>query len=139
VALTKRYGSTGFAWLLICLFALVAAGCSKQRADLAMEKAKTNIDKARTWTATEFPESKSAFESAEASLKTARQSFDGRQFGPALTSAKDAVKQSQEALNAAKTRFADAQLQRAKKSVEVATINDGAKETPSCSSARRQS
>ncbi|MBX7246601.1 MAG: hypothetical protein K1X53_13980 [Candidatus Sumerlaeaceae bacterium] len=104
---------------------LVLGGCSKQRAEIKINTATENIKKATEWQAGTFNESKSAFEAASKALKEAQGLRDGQQYSQALTVAADAVKQSQEALNQAKTRFADDQKTKARKAVEVARINDG--------------
>lgn len=115
--------------LLCCVVLLfVITGCSKQRAGLAIKKATANIQQAQEWKAESFPDSQGAFKSAQDSLKGAQQSLDGKQYAQALTSAQEAVKQSQEALQKAKTRFADLQKEAARKSMEVARINEGQRE-----------
>ncbi len=116
--------------LLAVALAFAATGCSKQRAELAIKKARTNIQQAREWNADKFDESKGALEAAENSLKTAEQSLAGQAAAQALAAAQEAVKQSKTAIDNARTRYADQVLQEARKAVEVARINDGDKENP---------
>lgn len=97
---------------------------------MALKSATSNMEKAKTWNADKFDESKSAYEQAQQLLTKGREAFDSRQFSDALTQSKDAVRQSKEALNRAKTRFAAQQLDAAGKAMEIARINDGQKDHP---------
>lgn len=124
----RVHGRSVAVWFAICALALAGAGCSKQRAELSLKKANTNIKQAREWNAGNYPESKGPLEAAENAAKTAQGSLDGKQYAPALTQAQDAVKQSQDALANAKTRFADQKREEARKAVQVARINDGPSE-----------
>lgn len=117
-------------WCLVVLLVLGTSACSKQRAELSLKKAKANIQQAREWNADKFDESKGALEAAENALKAAEQAAAGQNFSQALASAQEAVKQSKQAIDNARTRYADQVLQEARKSVEVARINDGDKENP---------
>jgi len=116
--------------ILVVIAAVGLVGCSKQRAELSIKKAKANIQQAREWNADKFDESKGALEAAENALKNAEQSLAGQVYATALAAAQDAVKQSKQAIDAARTRYADQVLQEARKAVEVARINDGDKENP---------
>ena len=124
------------AWrrVAVCVLGVVLVlsmtGCSRQRAELAIKKAKNNIQQARDWNADKFDESKSSLQAAETALKSAEQALAGQQFSEALSTAQQAVKQSQASIDSARTRYADQVLQEARKSVEVAKINDGDKENP---------
>ncbi|MCX7626174.1 MAG: hypothetical protein N2Z21_08190 [Candidatus Sumerlaeaceae bacterium] len=120
----------GVGLLLMALAAVGFFGCSKQRAELSIKKAKANIQQAREWNANKFDESKGALEAAENALKNAEQSLAGQAYSQALAAAQDAVKQSKQAIDSARTRYADQVLQEARKAVEVARINDGDKENP---------
>ncbi|MGI8908749.1 MAG: hypothetical protein ACR2IE_19935 [Candidatus Sumerlaeaceae bacterium] len=88
-------------------------------------KAEKNIKQATDWQAEKFDESKPIFESAKKSLDAAKQANAGKQGGEARKQAKEAATLSEQAMNAAKTRYADQQLKQAKKAMEVARINDG--------------
>lgn len=126
----NRYVFNALAWSSILILAVLSTGCSKQRAELAIRKSQQNVKLATEWKAAEFQESKNALAAAQSSLKSAEDSMNGKQYPAALTQANEAVKQSNEALNSAKTRFADKQLQAARKDMEIANINDGRTENP---------
>ena len=117
-------------WLLSLALVIALSGCSKQRSELSIKKAKANIEQAREWNADKFDESKGALEAAVNALKNAEQAMAAQQFSQALAAAQEAVKQSKQAIDNARTRYADQVLQQARKSVEVARINDGDKENP---------
>lgn len=126
----KRYQRCAVAVLAMILVATLFAGCSKQRADIAKKKATSNMQTAKRYEADKFDESKAKYEQADSSLKSANSSFDGQQFAPALTQAKDAVRLSEETLAAVRPRFAAKQIEGARKAMEIAGINDGKKENP---------
>ncbi len=117
-------------WLAVSALILSLSGCAKQRAELSIKKAKANIEQAREWKADTFDESKGALKAAEDALKAAEQSLAGGQASAALASAGDAVKQSKQAIDSARTRYADRIREEARKAVQVARINDGDKENP---------
>ncbi len=114
-------------WVAVAAMGLALAGCTRQRAELNIKKADSNISTARGWNADKYDDSKSAFEQAQSLVKQAKASVDGKQFPTALTQAQDAVKQSEQALTQARTRYADQRRTEARKAVEVATKNDGIK------------
>lgn len=138
-SMNKRMGKVAKGWFVsrkgvaalgALMLVVSLTGCSKQRAELAIKKAKANIEQAREWNADKFDESKGALSAAENALKQAEQSLAGQAAAQALAAAQDAVKQSKQAIDNARTRYADQVLQQARKAVEVARINDGDKENP---------
>jgi hypothetical protein len=123
----SRTGSVAL-WMLVAVIGLLGAGCSKQRAELKLKTADANIQKAREWKAGEYEESKSAFETAESSARSARELIGAQQGSQALAQAAEAVRQSKDALNQARARYADDIVKAARRDVEVARINDGQNE-----------
>jgi hypothetical protein len=110
---------------IMAAFCFAPLGCSKQRADLSLKKANNNINTARSWDADKYDESKADFNAAAEAAKAAQSSMDGQQYPQALTSAQDAVKKSEAAINAAKVRFAEQNRTAAKTALDVANKNNG--------------
>lgn len=79
-------------------------------------KAEKNLKTALQWNADKFDESKAAYEQAQATFAQAQQGED-------RALAKTAAEQSEQAMELAKTRFADQQLKAAETSMNVAKIN----------------
>src|SRR5262245_16247740 len=116
----KRWSDLAVALCAVLLAAFVLSGCNKQRAELAIKKADSNIKQARDWNAEKFSESQGSFKDAQSALKSSQDALSSKQYSQALSQAQDAVKKSQDALKSAKSRFADQRLEEAKKAVEVA-------------------
>ena len=129
VAKTRLIFGKTATWFAIAALALTLAGCSKQRAELALKKAKNNVGTAKGWEAAKFDESKAAFEQANKLVADAEGQVAGNPT-QALTTAQEAVKQSQAALDGARTRFADQRRTEARKALDVARKNDGEQENP---------
>ncbi len=110
---------------IMAAFCFAPLGCSKQRADLSLKKAKNNLITARSWDADKYDESKADFNAADEATKAADSSMAGQQYPQALTSAQDAVKKSEAAINAAKVRFAEQNRTAAKNALDVANKNNG--------------
>lgn len=79
-------------------------------------KAEENLKTALEWNADKFDESKAVYEQARGTLGQAQQTED-------RALAKTAAEQSEQAMELAKTRFADQQLKAAEASMNVAKIN----------------
>lgn len=127
VAKMRRIFGKTAAWFAVAALALSIAGCSKQRAELALKKAKNNVGIAKGWEAAKFDESKAAFEQAGKLVAEAEGQVAGAP-AQALTTAQEAVKQSKAALDGARTRFADQRRTEARNALEVARKNDGQQE-----------
>lgn len=116
--------------LLAASSLMILGGCAKQRYEWSQSSTVALIDKARSYEASTFPESQSAFQSAEQSLQSAQSNFSGQAFSEALRALIEARRHANDALNAARSRFAAKMLESAEESMKVAAINDGQNENP---------
>ncbi|MEI7633848.1 MAG: hypothetical protein WCK47_06160 [bacterium] len=92
---------------------------------MAINSAEANIKQAKEWNAGGFTESQAILQNAIATQESARIDADRQQYATALTLGQEAKRLSDEAKKAALARYADQQLQEARKAVQIARINDG--------------
>ncbi|MCD6385758.1 DUF4398 domain-containing protein, partial [Candidatus Sumerlaeota bacterium] len=111
--------------LLLCVGMLVS-GCTKQRAKMALNKAKKVLSQAERQEAEKYKPD--LLEQTRSSINEADSHFQGHRYARSLEVAKRAVELAKKTLEESKIKRAADKLNQAKRAIDVANTNDGSKE-----------
>lgn len=114
-------------WLILLLcIGLLVSGCTKQRAKMALNKAKKILTQAEQQEAEKYRPD--LLEQTRNAVNEADSHFQGRSYARSLEVAKRAVDLAKKTLEESKIKRAADKLNQAKKAIDIANINDGSKE-----------
>lgn len=116
-------------WLILLMGLMIClGGCTKQRAQMALNKAKKVLAEAERQEAEKYKPD--MLEETRKALSEADSQMSQRQFPRALERAKQAVDLAKKTVEEAKIKRAADKLNQAKRAIDVANTNDGSKEDP---------
>ncbi len=116
-------------WLVaVLMFLILFSGCTKQRAKMALDRAKKVATEAEQQEAEKYkPE---LLQETRTRIDDANNQYNQRNYSRALEIAKQAVEQANETLENTKIERASDKLNQAKQSIDIANTNDGSTQDP---------
>ncbi len=120
---TNNFRRSCSIFLVLILVATGLAGCSKQRANMTLNKAKNRLERAKNLDAARFQPS--LLSQVEGQVSSAEDQMSSEDFSNALQTSKDALTQASELLEQTRQEGANVLLQEAEQHFDVAKINKG--------------
>ncbi len=115
-------------FLVLILVASSLASCSKQRANMTLNKAKSRLERAKNLDAARFQPS--LLSQVESKVSSAESQMSSEDFSTALQTSKDALNQATDLLEQTRQEGANVLLQEAEQNLDVANINKGSQINP---------